>query len=56
MTKKGARELKRLEVLEADRKAREAKGVDTMSDVEPDDPVPITVDQNANVVKSKASK
>ena len=54
--KKEARKLKHLEALEADIKAREAKGGVTMSDVEPDDPVPVTTDQNANVVKNKASK
>jgi len=50
------RDIKRWEVIKAQEKAQETAKLDTMSDVEPDDPIPVTTDQNANVVKSKASK
>jgi len=54
--KKAALELKRLDALEAEKRAREAGRADTVSDVEPDDPVPTTIDENANVVKDDEEK
>ena len=50
------RDIKRWEVVKAQEKAQETAKLDTMSGVEPDDPVPEATDQNANLVKSEASK
>ena len=46
-----ATEMDRLDALEALEKEKEKTDRPNMSDVEPDDPVPVTVDENANVVK-----
>ena len=54
--KQEKRDLKRWEVVKAQKEAQETAKFHTMSDVEPDDPVPEVTDQNANLVKSEASK
>jgi len=54
--KKAAAELQRLDALDARKRAKEMEKVDTMSDVEPDDPVPVTIDENANAVKDDEGK